>query len=97
MDDIPATVVRPVDRDTTGGSLPGKVWGLYGPWQDREAAITRDNMRNAHPEIVVRDRVMCVKAPATASARLADPLGLTAPAVSGRQAKEDEADMSAWP
>src|SRR5882757_6695746 len=100
MDDIPP---RSYGRliETTVRVITWNVWGLYDPWQDREAAITT-TLRNAHPDIVVLTESW-VKGGHSQCARLADPLGLPHHAVSGVQAQEDEAAlsgvaiMSRWP
>jgi hypothetical protein len=39
MDDIPPRSYGPL-IETTVRVITWNVWGLYGPWQDREAAIT---------------------------------------------------------
>jgi endonuclease/exonuclease/phosphatase family metal-dependent hydrolase len=100
MDDIPPRSYGPL-IETTVRVITWNVWGLYGPWQDREAAITT-TLRNARPDIVVLTESW-VKGGDSQCARLAGPLGLPHHAVSGVQAQEDEAAlsgvavMSRWP
>jgi Endonuclease/Exonuclease/phosphatase family len=50
-DDIPPRSYGPL-IETTVRIITWNVWGLYGPWPDREAAITA-TLRNARPDIVV--------------------------------------------
>lgn len=51
MDDIPP---RSYDSliETTVRVITWNVWGLYAPWQEREAAIVA-TLRDADPDIVV--------------------------------------------
>ena len=51
MDDIPPRSYGPL-IETTVRVITWNVWGLYGPWQDREAAIAA-TLRNGRPDIVV--------------------------------------------
>jgi endonuclease/exonuclease/phosphatase family metal-dependent hydrolase len=77
------------------------VWGLYGPWREREAAIAA-TLREARPDIVVLTESWA-KDGDSQCARLAGPLGLPHHAFSGVAAQEDPAAlsgvavMSRWP
>jgi endonuclease/exonuclease/phosphatase family metal-dependent hydrolase len=51
MDDIPPRSYGPL-IETTLRIVTWNVWGLYGPWREREAAIVA-TLRDAHPDIVV--------------------------------------------
>ena len=87
--------------DTTVRVLTWNVWGLYGPWQQREAAIVA-TLRNAEPDIVVLTESWARESDSQA-ARLAGPTGLPHHVFSGVPAQEDEAAlsgvavMSRWP
>ncbi|KRF23772.1 endonuclease/exonuclease/phosphatase family protein [Phycicoccus sp. Soil803] len=87
--------------DTTVRVVTWNVWGLYGRWQQREAAIMA-TLRNAAPDIVVLTESWAKEADSQA-ARLAGPIGLPHHVFSGVPAQEDEAAlsgvavMSRWP
>lgn len=87
--------------ETTVRIVTWNVWGLYGPWQEREAAIVA-TLRDARPDIVILTESWARPADSQA-ARLAGPLGLTHHAFSGVAAQEDAtalsgvAVMSRWP
>lgn len=49
--DIPPHFYGPL-IETTVRVVTWNVWGLYGPWQEREAAIIT-TLANARPDIVV--------------------------------------------
>jgi endonuclease/exonuclease/phosphatase family metal-dependent hydrolase len=68
------------------------VWGLYGPWQEREAAIAA-TLHDAHPDIVVLTESWS-KGGDSQCDRLARPLGLPHHAFSGVAAEEDAAALS---
>ncbi|HZC69661.1 MAG TPA: endonuclease/exonuclease/phosphatase family protein [Jatrophihabitans sp.] len=68
------------------------VWGRYGPWQQREAAIIA-TLRDARPDIVVLTESWA-KGEDSQCARLADPLGLPHHCFTGLPAQEDEAALS---
>jgi hypothetical protein len=51
MDDIPPRSYGPL-IETTVRIITWNVWGLYGPWPEREAAIMA-TLHDAHPDIVV--------------------------------------------
>ena len=80
MDDIPPRSYGPL-IETTVRVITWNVWGLYGPWQDREAAIAA-TLRNARPDIVVLTESWA-KGGDSQCARLAGPLGLPHHAFSG--------------
>jgi endonuclease/exonuclease/phosphatase family metal-dependent hydrolase len=77
---------------TTARVVTWNVWGLYGPWQAREAAIT-STLLEARPDLLVLTESWA-KGNDSQSARLADPLGLPYHAFSGVTAQEDEAALS---
>jgi endonuclease/exonuclease/phosphatase family metal-dependent hydrolase len=87
--------------ETTLRIITWNVWGLYGPWQDREAAIIA-TLQGARPDIVVLTESWA-KGNDSQCARLAGPLGLPHCAFSGVAAQEDKdalsgvAVMSRWP
>jgi endonuclease/exonuclease/phosphatase family metal-dependent hydrolase len=87
--------------ETTVRIVAWNVWGLYGPWQEREAAIIT-TLANAGPDIVVLAESWA-RAEESQCARLAGPLGLPHYAFSGVPAQEDAsalsgvAVMSRWP
>jgi endonuclease/exonuclease/phosphatase family metal-dependent hydrolase len=91
MDDIPPKSYGPL-IDTTMRVITWNVWGLYGPWPEREAAIVA-TLRDAHPDIVVLAESWS-KGDGSQSARLAGPLGLPHHAFSGVPAQEDGAALS---
>jgi endonuclease/exonuclease/phosphatase family metal-dependent hydrolase len=100
MDDIPP---RSYGRliETTLRVLTWNVWGRYGPWPEREAAIVA-TLRDARPDVVVLTESW-TKGDDSQSARLADPLGLPHHVFSGVPAEEDAdalsgvAVLSRWP
>jgi endonuclease/exonuclease/phosphatase family metal-dependent hydrolase len=100
MDDIPPRSYGQL-IETTMRIATWNVWGRYGPWQEREAAIIA-TLRDAGPDIVVLTESWS-KGEDSQCARLAAPLGLPHHAFSGVQAQEDEAAlsgvavMSRWP
>jgi endonuclease/exonuclease/phosphatase family metal-dependent hydrolase len=100
MDDIPPQSYGPL-IETTLRIITWNVWGLYGPWQEREAAIVA-TLRDARPDIVVLTESWA-KSGDSQCARLAGPLGLRHHTFSGVAAQEDEtalsgvAVMSRWP
>ncbi len=100
MDDIPPRLYGRL-IETAVRVITWNVWGPYGPWPDREAAIPA-TLRNARPDMVVLTESWA-KGGASQCARLAGPLGLPHHTFSGVQAQEDEAVlsgvavMSRWP
>jgi endonuclease/exonuclease/phosphatase family metal-dependent hydrolase len=86
---------------TTARVVTWNVWGLYGPWQEREAAIT-STLLEARPDLLVLAESWS-KGDDSQSARLAGPLGLPYHAFCGVPAQEDEsalsgvAVLSRWP
>jgi endonuclease/exonuclease/phosphatase family metal-dependent hydrolase len=91
MDDIPP---RSYGRliETTMRIVTWNVWGLYGPWQKREAAIIA-TLQPADPDIVVLVESWA-KGEDSQGRRLADPLELPYHTYSGVPAQEDEAALS---
>jgi endonuclease/exonuclease/phosphatase family metal-dependent hydrolase len=87
--------------ETTARVVTWNVWGLYGPWQEREAAILAI-LADARPDLLVLAESW-EKGGDSQCARLAGPLGLPYHAFSGVTAQEDEsalsgvAVMSRWP
>src|SRR5690348_13491183 len=100
MDDIPPQSYGPL-IESTARVITWNVWGLYGPWRDREAAIIA-TLRDARPDIAVLTESWAKDGDSQA-ARLAGPLGLPHHAFSGVAAQEDQAAlsgvavMSRWP
>jgi endonuclease/exonuclease/phosphatase family metal-dependent hydrolase len=100
MDDIPPRSYGQL-IETTLRITTWNVWGRYGPWQEREAAIIA-TLRDAGPDIVVLTESWA-KGGDSQCARLAGPLCLPHHAFSGVTAQEDEAAlsgvavMSRWP
>jgi endonuclease/exonuclease/phosphatase family metal-dependent hydrolase len=100
MTDIPPQSYGPL-IETTLRIITWNVWGLYGPWREREAAIVAA-LRDARPDIVVLTESWA-KDGDSQCARLAHPLGLLHHTFSGVAAQEDEAAlsgvavMSRWP
>jgi endonuclease/exonuclease/phosphatase family metal-dependent hydrolase len=100
VDDVPPRSYGPL-IETTVQIITWNVWGLHGPWREREAAIVAA-LRNAQPDIVVLTESWA-KGSDSQCARLAGPLGLPHHAFSGVAAQEDEAAlsgvavMSRWP
>ena len=87
--------------ETTVRIVTWNVWGRYGPWQEREAAIL-ETLRDARPDIVVLAESWATDGDSQC-ARLAGPLELPHHTFSGVTAQEDEAAlsgvavMSRWP
>ena len=100
MDDIPPRSYGPL-IETTVRVIAWNVWGLYGPWREREAAIVA-TLQDARPDVVVLAESWA-KDDDSQCARLAGPLQLPHHAFSGVQAQEDRAAlsgvavMSRWP
>ena len=100
MDDIPPRSYGLL-IETTLRIVTWNVWGLYGPWREREAAIVA-TLREARPDIVVLTESWA-KGDDSQCARLAGPLGLPHHVFSGVTAQEDQAAlsgvavMSRWP
>src|SRR5437763_11427150 len=100
MEDIPPGSYGSL-IETTLRIITWNVWGLYGPWPEREAAIVA-TLRDASPDIVVLTESWA-KGGDSQCARLAGPLGLPHHAFSGVTAEEDAAAlsgvavMSRWP
>jgi endonuclease/exonuclease/phosphatase family metal-dependent hydrolase len=87
--------------ETTVRIVTWNVWGLYGPWRERERAIAA-TLRDVRPDIVVLTESWARRGDSQ-SARLAGPLDLPHHAFSGVAAQEDAAAlsgvavMSRWP
>jgi hypothetical protein len=100
MDDIPPRSYGAL-IETTLRIITWNVWGLYGPWLEREAAIVA-TLREVSPDIVVLTESWA-KGDDSQCARLAGPLGLPHHTFSGITAQEDKAAvsgvavMSRWP
>jgi endonuclease/exonuclease/phosphatase family metal-dependent hydrolase len=100
MNDIPPRSYGPL-IETTLRLITWNVWGRYGPWRKREAAIIA-TLRDASPDIVVLTESWA-KDDESQCTRLAGPLGLPHHTFSGVAAEEDEAAlsgvaiMSRWP
>lgn len=98
--DIPPHSYGPLIQ-TTVRIVTWNVWGLHGPWQEREPAIIA-TLREADPDIVVLTESWS-KGDDSQCARLGGPLGLPHHAFSGVAAQEDAAAlsgvavMSRWP
>lgn len=98
--DIPPRFYGPL-LETTVRIVTWNVWGRYGPWQEREAAVVA-TLTDARPDIVVLAESWAT-AEDSQCARLAGPLGLPHHAFSGVPAQEDEsalsgvAVLSRWP
>jgi endonuclease/exonuclease/phosphatase family metal-dependent hydrolase len=99
-DDIPPRSYGAL-LETTVRVVTWNVWGLYGPWQEREAAIEA-TLQVARADVVVLTESWS-KDHDSQCARLADSLGLQHHCFSGVPAQEDEAAlsgvalMSRWP
>jgi len=89
--DIPPTFYGQL-INTSVRVVTWNVWGLYGPWQEREAAITA-TLAAARPDVVVLAEAWA-KGDDSQAARLAGPLGLPHHVYSGVPAQEDEAALS---
>jgi endonuclease/exonuclease/phosphatase family metal-dependent hydrolase len=100
MDDIPPRSYGQL-IETTVRIITWNVWGLHGPWRQREAAIAA-TLHDAHPDLVVLTESWS-KGRDSQCARLAGPLSLPHHAFSGVAAQEDQAAlsgvavMSRWP
>ena len=77
---------------TTARVVTWNVWGLYGPWQEREAAIA-STLQEASPDLLVLTESWA-KGDDSQCERLAVPLGLPYHAFSGVPAQEDESALS---
>ena len=80
MEDIPPRSYGSL-IETTLRIITWNVWGRYGPWPEREAAIVA-TLRDARPDIVVLTESW-VKGEDSQCAHLADPLGLSHHVFSG--------------
>jgi endonuclease/exonuclease/phosphatase family metal-dependent hydrolase len=78
--------------DTTLRIITWNVWGRYGPWPEREAAIAA-TLRDAGPDIVVLTESWSTGGDSQGE-RLGGPLGLPHRAFSGVAAQEDAAALS---
>ncbi|HZX04474.1 endonuclease/exonuclease/phosphatase family protein [Kribbella sp.] len=78
--------------ETTMRIVTWNVWGLYGPWQKREAAISA-TLRAANADVVVLTESWA-KGDDSQAARLADALDLPHHVMSGVTAQEDPAALS---
>lgn len=98
--DVPPHFYGPL-IETTARVVTWNVWGRYGPWPQREAAIVA-TLRDARPDVLVLTESWA-KGDESQCARLAEPLELPHHAFSGVTAQEDEAAlsgvavMSRWP
>src|SRR5207249_684118 len=88
MDDIPPRSYGPLIA-TTLRIITWNVWGLYGPWRERQAAIVA-TLQDARPDIVVLTESWA-KGGDSQCAGLADPLDLPHHTFNGIAAEEDEA------
>ena len=91
MDEIPPRSYGKL-IETTMRVVTWNVWGRYGPWRDREAAIVA-TLQDARPDVVVLTESWS-KGGDSQCARLAGPLGLPHHIFSGIPAEEDEAALS---
>jgi endonuclease/exonuclease/phosphatase family metal-dependent hydrolase len=89
--DIPPHFYGPL-IETTVQVVTWNVWGRYGPWEDREAAIIA-TLGEAGPDIVVLTESWA-KGDDSQCGRLAGPLELPYHAFSGVTAEEDAAALS---
>lgn len=100
VDDIPPRSYGAV-LSTTVRIVTWNVWGLHGPWRERQAAIEA-TLQVARADVVVLTESWS-KGRDSQCARLAEPLGLRHHCFSGVPAQEDEAAlsgvavMSRWP
>jgi endonuclease/exonuclease/phosphatase family metal-dependent hydrolase len=90
-EDVPPRWYGPL-VETTMRVITWNVWGLYGAWQEREAAITA-TLAGARPDIVVLTESWA-QGGDSQCARLAHPLGLLHHAFSGVAAQEDQMALS---
>src|SRR5690242_12369116 len=91
MEDIPPQSYGPL-IETTVRIITWNVWGLHGPWPEREPAIIA-TLAEAQPDIVVLTESWARDGDSQC-ARLARPLGLPHHAFSGVTAEEDPAALS---
>lgn len=91
LDDVPPRWYGPL-IETTMRVITWNVWGLYGGWQKREAAIA-ETLAEARPDVVVLTESWA-KGGDSQCARLAGPLGLPHHAFSGVPAQEDQMALS---
>jgi endonuclease/exonuclease/phosphatase family metal-dependent hydrolase len=89
--DVPPGFYGPL-VDTTVRVVTWNVWGLNGPWRERESAIL-DILRDARPDIVVLTESWA-KGDDRQCSRFAEPLGLPHHTFSGVTAQEDPAALS---
>jgi endonuclease/exonuclease/phosphatase family metal-dependent hydrolase len=98
--DVPPHSYGPL-IETTARIVTWNVWGLYGPWQERELAISA-TLANARPDVIVLTESWASEADSQCE-RLSGPLDMAYHAFSGIRAEEDEtalsgvAIMSRWP
>ncbi|HEX6232425.1 MAG TPA: endonuclease/exonuclease/phosphatase family protein [Jiangellaceae bacterium] len=78
--------------ETTMRIITWNVWGLYGPWREREAAIVA-TLRDARPDVVVLTESW-TKGEDSQAARVAEALDLPNHVASGVTAQEDDAALS---
>ena len=87
--------------ESTARIVTWNVWGLYGPWREREAGIVT-TLANARPDVVVLTEAWA-RQDGSQAERFAEPLGLPHHAFTGVPAQEDEsalsgvAVLSKWP
>jgi endonuclease/exonuclease/phosphatase family metal-dependent hydrolase len=99
-DDIPPRFYGQL-VESTARIVTWNVWGLYGPWEEREAAITA-TLAEAQPDVVVLSESWA-KPHDSQCSRLSGPPGMPHHAFTGIQAQEDAdalsgvAVMSRWP
>jgi endonuclease/exonuclease/phosphatase family metal-dependent hydrolase len=91
LDDIPPRSYGQL-IETTMRVITWNVWGRYGAWPERQAAIAA-TLTEARPDIVVLTESWA-KSGDSQCARLADPLGLPHHAFSGVPAQEDQTALS---
>ena len=90
-EDIPPRSYGPL-IESTAQIVTWNVWGRYGPWEEREAAIIAP-LRGAEPDVVVLTESWA-KQGDSQCARLAGPLGLPHHVFSGVTAEEDAEALS---
>ena len=91
MDEIPPRSYGPL-IETTMRVVTWNVWGRYGPWRDREAAIAA-TLQDARPDVVVLTESWS-KDGDSQCVRLAGPLGLPHHAFSGIAAASAKSMLS---
>jgi endonuclease/exonuclease/phosphatase family metal-dependent hydrolase len=89
--DIPPSFYGPL-IETTARIVTWNVWGLYGPWIEREAAIV-ETLRVVRPDVVVLTESWS-KGSDSQCSRLAKLLGLPHHCFNGVQAQEDQDALS---